>query len=181
MLTLTIPGIELGFNDATSEFVYSEETVIELEHSLISVSKWESIWEKPFLSSSNHTSEQIYSYIEAMTLTPDVPPEVYQRLTTQHFEQINAYIDAKMTATWFSEEGNNRRSREIVTAEIIYFWMVANKIPKDCENWHLNRLITLVKVISQKNSPPKKMSQAEIAKRNRMINEKRLAEMQTSG
>ena len=179
MLKLIIAGGEF-FDEANSEFVPREGVVLELEHSLVSLSKWESTWEKPFLGNEKKTLAETIGYIQAMTLTPDVPPEVYTRLTDAHFEQVNKYIEAKMTATWFRDK-SGPPSREIITTELIYYWMVTLNIPFECENWHLNRLFTLIKVCNQKNSPPKKMSKRELAQRNRELNAQRKAQLNTKG
>lgn len=179
MLTITIPGVE-DFDEVSNEFITQPETTIDLEHSLISLSKWESDWKKPFLSSDNKTTEETIGYVRSMTLTPNIPEEIYQRLSHANVDAINNYIDDKMSATWF-REATGAPSREIITSEVIYYWLVTLQVPFDCENWHLNRLFTLIKVANQKNTPEKKMSARDLAVRNRELNEKRKAQMNTSG
>lgn len=180
MLTIVIPGEE-SFDNDKNEFVSDEAITLQLEHSLVSLSKWESIWNKPFLDGKARTDEELLSYVKAMTLTPDLPPEIYQRMTNAHFEQINAYIHSKMTATWFSEKQNQSKSRETITSEVIYYWMIALNIPFECQDWHLNRLLTLVRICNEKNAPQKPMTKAELAERNRRINAERKAKLNTNG
>lgn len=163
-------------------FIDPETTPLELEHSLVSLSKWESKWEKPFLSSIEKTDEETFDYIHSMILTPNVSPEFLTKLSTQNVRDINEYINKKMTATWFSNIDEPKKSTgEVITAELIYYWMVALNIPIECETWHLNRLITLVRVCNQKNSPPKKMKPQEALAQQREMNARRRAELGTSG
>lgn len=180
MLQVTIPASEY-FDEKTGEFNSIRETTLQLEHSLVSVSKWESKWRKPFLGPTEKTAEECIDYVRCMTITQHVDPTVYQFLTQKNFQEINAYIEAPMTATTFSERENKRFSREVVTAEIIYYWMVALNIPFECQKWHLNKLIALVRVCNIKNTPQKKMSKREVTERNRALNEARRKKLRSSG
>lgn len=180
MLQVTIPASEY-FDEKTGEFHSIRETTLQLEHSLVSVSKWESKWCKPFLGSNGKTTEECIDYVRCMTITRHVDPMVYQFLTEKNFLEINAYIESPMTATTFSERENKRFSHEVVTAEIIFYWMIALNIPFECRKWHLNRLIALVRVCNIKNTPQKKLSKREIMERNRTLNEERRKRMHSTG
>jgi hypothetical protein len=180
MLTVTVPGTEM-FDETTQEFVTVGDAVLELEHSLVSLSKWEQIYEKPFLGQAEKTTEEVFEYVKCMTLTPEVPEEVFHRLSEENLSAINTYLEAKMTATWFHEAPGAPRTRETVTSELVYFWMITFQIPFECQYWHLNRLFTLIRVCNVKNAKPKKMSRSEIAARNRELNARRKAELGTTG
>lgn len=180
MLQITIPAVEL-WDERKQEFVTTKEQTLQLEHSLVSISKWESKWCKPFLSKQEKTFEETLDYIKCMTITQNVKPEVYNYLTNKNIEEINNYIDAPMTATYFSDEKNSKTSREQVTAELIYYWMIALNIPFECQKWHLNRLLTLIKVCNIKNQPPKKRSRKEIMSRNAALNAARRKRLNTRG
>ena len=179
MLTISLPELEY-FDEETQEFIKFEAVELQFEHSLVSLSKWESKHEKPFLDRRDKTEEEIFDYIKCMISSGGVPEKLFDRLSEQNLSDISAYIDAKMTATWFSDRSVSP-SREVITSELIYYWMFAQNIPKDCENWHLNRLLTLIRVCNLKSQPPKKMSRAEVAARNRELNAKRRAQFGTSG
>lgn len=179
MLQLKVVVAE-SFDEATQMFV-SEEVVLELEHSLVSLSKWESMFEKPFLGPAEKTAEEVLEYVKCMLLNPNVPPQIITCLTPKNFSDINAYIDSKQTATTFNDPPNTTKQREIITSELIYYWMITFNIPFECERWPLNRLFTLIKVCNVKNSKPKKMSVSEIAARNRQLNEERRQKMGTRG
>ena len=180
MLQITIPAVEL-WDERKQEFVITKEQTLQLEHSLVSISKWESKWCKPFLTKQEKTFEETLDYIKCMTITQNVDPEVYNYLTNENIKEINEYIEAPMTATYFSDEKTNKTSREQVTAELIYYWMIALNIPFECQNWHLNRLLTLIKVCSIKNQPPKKISRKEIMSRNAALNAARRKQLNTRG
>lgn len=172
MLTIVVPEREY-FDDDKNEFVHTKEVTLQLEHSLVSLSKWESRWKKPFLSDTEKTPEETIDYIRCMTINNNVDPSVYRRLTNGMVQRINEYISDPMTATTFSEDKHQKKNREVVTSELIYYWMVALQIPFECQKWHLNRLITLIRVCNIKNSPPKKMSRTDIYRQNAALNEAR--------
>lgn len=180
MLQITIPATE-QWDESKNEFVYSKEQTLQLEHSLVSLSKWESKWNKSFLSKAEKTYEETIDYVKCMTITQNVKPEVYHNLNREHMEQIQKYIEAPMTATHFYEDNKGGSSRETVTSELIYYWMIALNIPMECQKWHLNRLLTLIRVCNIKNQPPKKMSRTQIANRNAALNAARRQQLNTSG
>ena len=180
MLQITIPAVE-QWDESVQEFVYSKAQTIQLEHSLISLSKWESKWHKPFLSKTEKTTEETIDYIRCMTLTQNVKPEVYSNLSVENILQVNEYIENPMTATTFVENRDGKRSREIITAELIYYWMISLNIPVEFEKWHLNRLLTLIRVCNIKNQPPKKRSRREIMSQNASLNAARKQQLNTNG
>lgn len=178
MLIIEVVMAEL-FNEETQQFEYTVFP-LELEHSLVSLSKWEAIYERSFLKEIPRTPEEFMDYIKAMTLTQNVPENVYENLSRVNIEAINKHMAAKMTATWFNDAAEEK-SREIITAEIIYYWMVTMQIPFECQYWHLNRLLTLIRVVNKKNAPKKQMSAKELHARNRELNAQRKAELGTTG
>ena len=181
MLRITVPGVEL-WDESKEEFTVSmKDQTLQLEHSLISLSKWESRWKKAFLTKTDKTREETLDYIRCMTLNPNVDPKVYEHLTDENIREINDYISDPMTATFFSDDGNEKSSREIVTSELIYYWMITLNIPVAFEKWHLNRLLTLIKVCNVKSQPPKKRSTREIMSRNAALNAARRKRFNTNG
>lgn len=179
MLEIVIPSTEL-WNEEKQEFVFIKGATLKLEHSLVSLSKWESKWCKPFLSKDDKTREETLDYIKCMTLTQNVDADIYSYITDDNINKIVTYINAPMTATTFREE-NKGGSREIVTAELIYYWMIALNIPFECQKWHLNKLLTLIRVCNVKNQPPKKMSKREIMSRNASLNAARRKQLNSKG
>ena len=180
MIQVHVPETEY-FDEATNEFVFVKEKTLQLEHSLLSISKWESKWCKPFLGKEEKTEEQLRDYIRCMTITPNVDPLTYLAIPASEMKRIWEYINAPMTATWFSDRNKTPPSRKIITSELIYYWMTAQNIPFECEKWHLNRLFTLIRVCSEKNQPPKKMGKKEAARRQRSLNAQRRAANHTTG
>lgn len=180
MLQITIPAVEL-WDERNQEFVSTKEQTLQLEHSLVSISKWESKWNKAFLSSKEKSFEETVDYVRCMTITKNVDPSVYKFLTNENIAEINQYIEAPMTATYFMESDNKKSGSEKITSELIYYWMIALNIPVEFEKWHLNRLLTLVKVCNIKNSPSKKMSESEVMRRNAKLNAERRAQLHSKG
>lgn len=179
MLQITIPGNEY-FDEVNELFVATKEQTLQLEHSLVSLSKWESKWQKPFLGREPKTLEESIDYIRCMTVTQNVNPLTYNDVTDEVLAQVNAYIDAPMTATWFSNK-NRKPNNEIITAELVYYWMITLTIPLECQKWHFNRLMTLIQVCNVKNAPQKKTSKKETLNRNKTLNDARKQKLQTSG
>lgn len=180
MLRITIPEQSL-WDPANEEFLYTKEQTITLEHSLLSISKWESKWNVSFLSSSKKlTNEQLTDYIRCMTLTQNVDPLIYNCLTNENLKAINDYIAAPMTATTITRQKKGP-SREKITSELIYYWMVALQIPFECQKWHINRLLTLIEVCNIKNTPPKKMGKRDLMARNKSLNAARRKAHNTKG
>lgn len=182
MLTIKIPGREI-FNERTSEFFQIPETTLKLEHSLVSISKWEEKWKIPFLSNESKTPEQTLDYIKLMTITQNVDPIVYAGLTNENMRKINEYIADPMTATWFAnvDDKKKKNNRRTVTAELIYYWMIALNIPIEFQKWHFNKLMTLIQVCNEEQKPQKEMSKKDLMARNRSINAARKAATHSRG
>lgn len=183
MLTLTVLG-EQHYDEKDNRFFHPDSFTVELEHSLVSLSKWEQKWRVPFLSSLKQhekTTEMVMDYILCMTLTPDLPPDWISKLSQENVDEIQAYLEDTPTASWFSENTPEAQNSEIITNELIYTWMVQAGIDWQVQTWNLNRLFTLIKSISVKNSKPKPMGRAEAAARRRRLNEQRLKEMEEGG
>jgi hypothetical protein len=179
MLRIEVP-ISESYDEATSTFV-TNTYPLDLEHSLVSLSKWEAKFEKPFLSDAEKTNEETLWYVVAMTLSPNVPPEVYACLSEENVTQINNYINGKNSATWFREEISKSGSREIITDEVIRYWMIALNIPTEYETWHLNKLFTQIKVVNKKSEPAKKMARKDVIAQRHALNERRKAQLGTTG
>ena len=181
MLQITVPISPEIWDEKNEEFIEPKTASLQLEHSLVSISKWESKWHKPFLSKEPKTVEETIDYIKCMTLTQNVKPEVYDHLSKENIEEINAYIDDPKTATTFSKDRKSARSREIITSELIYYWMIALNIPFECQKWHLIRLLPLIRVCEVKNTPGKKMSQREVLNQYAAINAANRKRFNTKG
>lgn len=168
------------FDESSGEFIYINGGVLEFEHSLVSISKWESKWCKSFIATKNKTTEQTIDYIKCMCLN-DVDDSLIDNITNDAINQIVEYINSPMTATTFFNFDNNKPNNETVTSELIYYWMISNNIPMECQYWHINRLLTLIRVCNIKNSPPKKMSRQELLSRNAELNAARKKQLNTKG
>lgn len=180
MLTITIPAVEM-YDEETEMFISSKEQTLQLQHSLVSLSKWESKWCKAFLSKEEKTLEETIDYIKCMTITQNVDPNVYNALTQSNIDEINKYIGAPMTATTFYDDNQKGRNKEIITSELIYYWMISLNIPMECQKWHLNRLLTLIRVCNVKNAPAKKYSKGDMTRRYASLNAARRKQLNTKG
>ena len=182
MLTITVPGAEL-WNDKDKVFVNVKTQTLSLEHSLVSISKWESKWHKPFIGKEPKTNDQIVDYIKSMTTTQNVDPLVYTVLTAQNIKEVNEYIDDSMTATWFNDTNKQTKktNEEQITSELIYYWMIALEVPFECQRWHLNRLMTLIRICNIKNKQPTKGNKKELLANNAALNAARREKYGTSG
>jgi hypothetical protein len=180
MLVVTVGATDV-YDEESDTFGSQGGEELQLEHSLVSLSKWESMYEKPFLGADDKTPEEIFSYVECMALGENPRGEILHRLSEKNFQEINSYIDRKMTATWFSDAPGAPQSREVITSELIYYWMTVFNIPFECQHWHLNRLFTLIRICNVKQAKPQKMSRAETARRNRELNSQRKAQLGSKG
>ena len=181
MLQIVVPISPEGWDEEKQQFVEPSVKVLTLEHSLVSLSKWESKWCKAFLSKKEKTAEETLDYIKCMTITQNVNPEVYDHLTAENIKQVDDYINAPMTATHISDNRQAKKSNEVVTSELIYYWMISLGIPDRFEKWHLNRLLTLIKVCNAKNAPPRKSSKRDIMSRNAALNAARRQQLNSRG
>lgn len=179
MLELEIPATE-QWDEKNQEFIYSEKQTLCLEHSLISLSKWESKWHKPYLSSKELSREEALDYVRCMTVNKVKDDKVYEFITPEMFKQINDYISDPMSATFFNNK-QERGSNQKIISELIYYWMISLGIPFECEKWHLNRLMALIKVCQRKSGGGKKMSTSDLNARNAAINKARRAKMGSKG
>lgn len=182
MLRIKVKGREF-YDEKTNEFIYSKDTILQLEHSLVSISKWESKWKKSFLNSKEKSPAEFLDYIRCMCITQNVSEDVFRSLDKDNFTTIQEYMNDTMTATVLppSAQKSKGGSRDVITSELIYYWMVSLQIPFECQRWHLNRLLTLIDICNIKNTPPKKMSTSEILNRNKALNAARRAKYHSAG
>ncbi len=181
MLTITIPDMEF-YDEKNNRFVIKKSRKIVLEHSLVSVSKWEAKWKKPYISKEPKSREEIIDYIRCMTITQNVDNDTYYYLNNNIISEIVDYIDAPMTATWFNESKNTPQANsKQITSELIYYWMISFNIPVEFQKWHLNRLITLIKVCNAESKPQKKRSSRSLMSRNAALNAARRKQLNSKG
>lgn len=181
MLKVTVPETEL-FDESKNEFISIKEHKLTLEHSLVSLSKWEAKWKKPFLATKDSkTIPETIDYIRCMTITQNVDDNVYRCLSDDILSLVKDYISDEMTATTFSDLHKKTGKKEVITSELIYYWMVALNVPFECQKWHLNRLLVLVNICNIKNQPPKKMRKNELLQRNAGINAARKKALNSRG
>ena len=180
MLEIKTPSCEF-FDEDKGEFITIHEQTLKMEHSLISISKWESKWCTPFFSREPKTTEQLFDYFRCMTIT-QVNPLTYLCLDDNNIKQIDEYINSKQSAVIFYNMDNGGGApKEKITSELIYYWMVALNIPLECEKWNINRLFNLIRICNIKSQPPKKLSEEEVAERNRRLNEERKKRFNSKG
>lgn len=186
MLQITIPGQEF-YDEATDQFINTKDTVLTLEHSLVSLSKWESKWCKAFLGADSRSNEETIDYVRCMTVTPNIDPNVYYCLTQENLKEVSNYIQNPHTASniYDVDIGNSKegkaKAKDTITSELIYYWMIALQIPFECQKWHLNRLLTLIEVCNIENAPAKKMSKRDIMRQNGALNAARRAKHHSHG
>lgn len=180
MLEITVGGTD-SFDESTDKFVTVGGSVLQLEHSLVSLSKWEAKYEKPFLGKDEKTGEEVLDYVRFMAIDRETPEEIFLQLDERNLKAINAYINAKQSATWFSDQPGAPKTREVITSELIYYWLTVFNIPWEAQHWHLNRLFTLIRVCNIKSAKPTKMGRAEAARRQRELNQQRRAQLGSRG
>lgn len=185
MLELTIDEQEI-FNERTNEYLYTKKTFLQLEHSLISIHKWESKWHKSFLSTKEKTYEELTDYIRCMTINKVADDTIYRWIPPDQIKQIVEYIQNPMTAVMFRDPsliGASKRKEQIITAETIYYWMIELNIPVEFERWHLEQLLALIKFINAKHEDPKKRpkNRQEMAAERHRINLERRAKHHSKG
>ncbi len=182
MLRITIPEREY-YDEGKGEFVYSKGANLQLEHSLMSLSRWESKWKKPFLSNKDPLSlEEWVDYVRCMTINQGVSPEIYYSIGTKELKEIQDYIGDPHTATTiYDRRPNSYHRQETITSELIYYWMIDCGIPFECEKWHLNRLLMLIRVCHIKQTPERKMSRQSVFAQNKELNALRRQKLHSRG
>lgn len=181
MLQIKVPLGREQWDEKNEVFILPEMRTLQLEHSLVSISKWESKWCVPFFSKRSKTTEEVIDYIKCMTITQNVKDETYEYLTQSNVDEILKYIESPMTATTFNGRSNNRPTREVITSELVYHWMIELGIPMECQKWHINRLLTLVEVRNIKTQPPKKVGGKDLMGQYAKLNEARRRKYNSRG
>ena len=180
MLELRVPGQEF-WDDEKEEFTYGKDVILQLEHSLISISKWEAKHHKAFLTKRINSQDEMNDYIRCMVINRNVDPTVFSRLTVENLQDINEYIENPMSATYLGNDRETGGPKDTITSELIYYWMITYNIPAEYQKWHINRLMALINVCSRKSSPGKKMPNRTILQKNAALNAKRRAMLGTKG
>lgn len=184
MLTVNVPTGNESYNESTQTFI-NETVPVRLEHSLHSMSKWEAKYQKPFLSTSEeHTKahSEVIDYITMMVLGTPITEDLLDRLIEHNLTEIQEYIADKQTATWITErKKTGAQSSEMITSELIYYWMFSYQIDVSCESWHINRLLTLIRIFGIKQEKPEKMGKAEADAQRKALNAQRRAKMMSKG
>lgn len=185
MLTIYLSDLEL-FDESTNTFSVIKGQVITLEHSLVSISKWEMLWKEPFIGKDDLTSAQIIDYIRCMTITQNVNPLLYTGITQTTVDKVKQYMDDPMTATWFRDDKTKTRSTRKITSELVYYWMIESGIPMECQKWHFNRLMTLIQVCNEERKAAdsnnrKKMNPRDLARSRSALNAQRKAQLHSRG
>lgn len=183
MLQIEVKGTQL-WDEENEQFINTDSTILRLEHSLVSISKWESIYKRPYLIAQTFTKKETIDYIKCMCLDNDISDDVFYAVYADSslMKQIDDYMNSSPTATIINDEDSKgKRNKEKITSELVYYWMIANEIPFSCETWHIDRLLTLIRVCGVKNQAPKKESMKDIYARNKALNAARRAKYHSKG
>ncbi len=180
MLELLVPGQEF-WDEKNEVFSSGKDVTLQLEHSLISISKWEAKHHKAFMTNRMKSQDEMLDYVRCMTVNRNTDPTVYDRLTIENWKMINAYIEDPMTATYLGADKETGGPKDTITSELIYYWMIAYNIPSEYQKWHINRLMALINVCGRKQNPGKKLSSNAILRKNAALNAQRRAKLGTRG
>lgn len=180
MLEIHVPEREF-YDERNEVFIKTRPVILQLEHSLMSVSRWESKWRKPFLTDEDKTRAETMDYIRCMTINRDVDPNVYAALTSDDIQKIMDYVGAELTATKVYRVKSTNAPKKTITSEVIYSWMVMYNVPFECQKWHISRLLKLLDVLEIANNPKNKMSKGETARSNAALNKARRAKLHSKG
>lgn len=183
MLQIEVEGSQL-WDEESEQFVCTDPTTLHLEHSLVAISKWESIYKRPYLVPQTFSKKETVDYIKCMCLDNDISDDVFYAVygDSSLMKQIDDYMNSSPTATTINDiNDKKKRNTEKITSELVYYWMVANEIPFTCETWHIDRLLTLIRICGVKNQPPKKQSMKDVYARNKALNAARRAKHNSKG